>query len=824
MKNYIIKDYDKNRFLAEIFKLRGHDYLIDEDILSLDSFKKKYLAKVDIFDIYKVIKDKPLSQFEALKDDIDFLKEISQIHEDIEAYDVDIDDLDIHDELKEILRMLPKLNYQNLYKYIDNKDLSDYTIYDSSYSHLDRSIIKRMMNSGAKLVSDNYDDHLDIRYEMISERQEIEAAIQYIINNDIDPNDVAFISLNSNQKLMRSIFYRYKIPHHFLHDERINHHAHKLVSLLDFYLKQDLNSYLNVIKNSIFAYNNEEIITYLNEHIDERADIFQDFASFINENNYYRSLEEDANKIHLATYPKLKELLKAESFKEALIAAFRFIDDAGEEALGLKKFIEENDKNLYVENYFILRDKLMNMHIKKDGNGIVVANLFDGVTRPYIFVFDATQDKYPAFSSLKGLFNEKAILRSSYPSLNERYEYHKERLAYLKNSYRTFFAIATSNYQGKANEISSDIEAYDKIDLPLIEHNGNFNLRHELSSELAKKVFFDKSILRSSVSALERYQTCHYAYFLNYGLGLYEPYTFKPDPASVGTIIHSLFEKLITIYNKDYTSVKLDEVKKIIDPFIRRFDLLYPKYRYRHAVIKDRILNSFMLELRYLDKLEKNTLFVPSEQEYRFDTFIVENKVSLKGSIDRIDKYDGHFRVLDYKTSDHSLKKAEISKGLSLQLLTYSLVYEKLDGAKAVGSYYLNVNHPRFSIDDCHYSLKNGLTFDDKDIILEFDNRHKLKGMTLEEIDALDLDHSHILSRSKKNISKDYKLNHDEVAKAFKTIYENIYDNMKDGNIALEPVDGACNYCPYLRICHYKGGLYYDRDIIYDLRNEKEDE
>lgn len=823
MKKYIIKSHDRDRFLDVLFKLKGQDFLIDEDVLSLNSFKHKYLDDINLYDIYEAIKDMPLVNFKTLKKDIGFIKEIAQINEEVEAYEVNIDDLDILDELKDILKKLPKYNYQKLYDYIDNNNLDEYRILDSSYSYLDMIIIKRMIKNGAKYLANKNDKHQDMRYEMISERQEIEAAIQYIINKDIDLNDVAFINLSSNEKIIRSLLYRYKMPHHFLHDERINHYGHKLVSLLDFYLKPNLKNYQEVIKENIFTYNNEEIITYLEDHFDENKDIFKDFNSFIDESSYYKNLEAKAQEVHALTYPKLSELLKAESFIEAITIAFSFINDGNDDLLNVKGYLEENSKYLKEDNYFLLREYLLNMHIKDEGDGIIIANLFDGINRPYIFLFDVTQDKYPAFKSLKGLLNERSILKSNYPKLAERYDYHGERLAYLQNTNYTFYGIATSNYQGKANEISADIEDYKKINLPLIEHEYNYSPKHHLPSKLAKEAFFDNDILYSSVSALEKYQACNYAYFLNYVLGLYEPFTYELNAASIGTIIHSLFEKLITIYNKDYSNANLSKIKKILYPFFKRFDLLYPKYHYRHTVVRDRILNSFLLELKFLNKLENASYFNPLAQEYKFDSFILPDKVSLKGSIDRVDSYLTNFRILDYKTSDHSLKKTEISKGLSLQLLTYLIIFEKLNpNFKAIGAYYLNVNHPRFSIDSYSYSLKNGLVLNDIDIPTNFNSRHKLKGMTLEDIEGLDINHEYILSRSKTSISKDYLLEHDEVVKAFEAIYDNIYQNMKDGNIDLKPVQGACTYCSYRRICHYRGGIYYDRDIIYDLTSKKE--
>ena len=132
MKKYIIKSHDRDRFLDVLFKLKGQDFLVDEDVLSLNSFKHKYLDDINLYDVYEAIKDMPLVNFKTLKKDIGFIKEIAQINEEVEAYEVNIDDLDILDELKDILKKLPKYNYQKLYDYIDNNNLDEYRILDST--------------------------------------------------------------------------------------------------------------------------------------------------------------------------------------------------------------------------------------------------------------------------------------------------------------------------------------------------------------------------------------------------------------------------------------------------------------------------------------------------------------------------------------------------------------------------------------------------------------------------------------------------------------------------------------------------------------------
>lgn len=816
MTKYIIKKHDRDNLLDKLFCESKNNYLIGDDLLSLSAFKNKFINSISLFDIYDALKKCSLNIFKPLIRDIGFLRELKSILEEIDAYDINIDSLDISFELKTILKTLPKYNYKKLYDYIENNDLSDYHIIDSSYTYLDNRIIQKMLKSNAKIVKKSNSQHRAYRFEKTSERQEIEAVIQYIINNNLDINEVAIVALNNNNKLIRSLLKRYNIPHYFLNDERVNPYSYKLISLIDFYLDNNPDNYLNVIKNNVFCDASQEIVTYFSKHFGINDNLFKELNKFKSEDSYYQKLEERASNIHNVVYPKLEKLNSASTLKEAIICAYNFISDNSDDILILKKYLEENADYINKDNYFIIKEEILNLPIKTYESGIKIASLFDGVVTKHLFILDASQGNYPQFASLQGLVNERAVRNSDYPSLNDRYLFHPNRLAYINNCDYVYYGLATSNYEGKANELATDIENIEPIDLPLIEKENFFNSNHVLSKDSAKRLFLKDNILYSSVSALETYSSCHYAYFLKYGLELFDERTFEINPASIGTIIHYLFERLITQFKKDYTKVTIKEIENLINPFFNRFDNLFPNDKNKHLAIKEKLINAFELELKYLDGMERDSGFIPSDLEYKFDTPF-NSKVHLKGSIDRVDKIGQYYRIIDFKTSDHSLSKNNLGNGSQLQLITYLLIFEKLNNLVPAGAYYLNVHHPKIAIND--YKYASGLIDISKDYANEFNKEHRLKGMTLNNIEELDYNSEYILSRSNKN----NQLDHDEVVFAFNEIYNHIYEQLSNGDISLKPTEEACKYCSFKRLCHYRGGKYYQRETIYDF-NIKEEE
>ena len=81
---------------------------------------------------------------------------------------------------------------------------------------------------------------------------------------------------------------------------------------------------------------------------------------------------------------------------------------------------------------------------------------------------------------------------------------------------------------------------------------------------------------------------------------------------------------------------------------------------------------------------------------------------------------------------------------------------------------------------------------------------HKLSGMVFEDVEGLDLEYMHIKTRKKGCISDQYMISYTFLSPTFE-IYTFLLNEIKEGKIALKPNKGACDYCIYHRICHFKG-------------------
>lgn len=98
-----------------------------------------------------------------------------------------------------------------------------------------------------------------------------------------------------------------------------------------------------------------------------------------------------------------------------------------------------------------------------------------------------------------------------------------------------------------------------------------------------------------------------------------------------------------------------------------------------------------MLIFEQLHNFESNWHMNMDKQEHKFSYSYPWNEytIDLYGYIDRIDSSNTSFCIFDYKSSDKDIKIDDFEKGLSLQLATYTLAYEKESGLIPVGCFYI---------------------------------------------------------------------------------------------------------------------------------------
>lgn len=179
-----------------------------------------------------------------------------------------------------------------------------------------------------------------------------------------------------------------------------------------------------------------------------------------------------------------------------------------------------------------------------------------------------------------------------------------------------------------------------------------------------------KSDRRFSPSAISSYLDCRLKFYFRYIAEIKDAPEIKEDlePNDMGTILHAAIEFLYKNYLKNNKKVLVEksdfsllrkQIDENIDAAFAQFwkidDVKKVKYEGNSIIMRD------VVKLQINNILKHDEAYAPFEivgleaqQNYYSDVDINANgtqfKVGIKGIIDRIDKKDNVYRVLDYKT------------------------------------------------------------------------------------------------------------------------------------------------------------------------------
>lgn len=216
---------------------------------------------------------------------------------------------------------------------------------------------------------------------------------------------------------------------------------------------------------------------------------------------------------------------------------------------------------------------------------------------------------------------------------------------------------------------------------------------HPLSQAVARAVY--GSVLENSVSRLEKYAACAYAHFLQYGLQLKEREAYSFEQTDLGNIYHGVLEVFAgKLEESGYTWFDFSEeegdklLKEALEQYAVSYGetILYSNARYEYMI--DRIYRILKRTVSTLKEQLRGGAFTPAHFEMSFSkaenleavniALTEEEKMKLKGRIDRIDTYedDNHVyvKVIDYKSGNKKFDLAALYYGLQLQLVVYMKV------------------------------------------------------------------------------------------------------------------------------------------------------
>ncbi|OFI05459.1 ATP-dependent helicase/deoxyribonuclease subunit B [Clostridium acetireducens DSM 10703] len=380
------------------------------------------------------------------------------------------------------------------------------------------------------------------------------------------------------------------------------------------------------------------------------------------------------------------------------------------------------------------------------------------------------------------------------------------------------------------------------------------NYEEVLDSSKVRKLYGRP--MNISVSRLEKYAECPFAYFIKYGIKGKERRMYKISSPDMGIFMHevleefskSLLDRKISWYDVD-KSLCSAAVSVIVDEKIASMPKSIfnssARYKYMSNTLK-RILTT---SIYTISKQINKGGFKPIGYEIGFGInegfppISVElhsgEKVRLIGKIDRIDalekESDIYLRIIDYKSSSKDFKLEEVYYGIQLQLLIYldsiltEIESELNKNVLPAGILYFKMDDPIIKTkgeiseikieEEIIKSLKmRGILLSDTDIIKEMDKEIKGNSLiiparvnkdgSLGKSSAIDLEHFNILRKYVK-----------------KTI-ANLCEEMLEGNICIRPYkkkdDSACKFCEYSSICQFDTEIEGNQYRLLKVKDEYE--
>ncbi len=361
-----------------------------------------------------------------------------------------------------------------------------------------------------------------------------------------------------------------------------------------------------------------------------------------------------------------------------------------------------------------------------------------------------------------------------------------------------------------------------------------------------------------SVSRLEKYAECPFAYFVQYGLKARDRKIYELSSPDLGSFMHEVidtFSHNLEQEGKSWKDVNLDYSRRAIDKIVD--DMLNSKNNSifnssaRYKFMGNRMKRIIARSVNIISEQIKRGSFEPLGYEVTFgkgreDTIPPitlklpsGEEVSLRGRIDRVDvmDYEGktYVRIIDYKSGNKSLDMSEIYYGLQVQLLIYleallsnsetiikhqsmpgAILYFKLDDPIVSGE-------PGISKEDVEEKIMKklklkGLLLKDAEIIKEMDKTMESYSLIIPA--KLNSDNS--VSKSSSAITEEqFEILREYVRESIVSLC----DEMLKGNIKINPAKNskykACEYCSYASVCQFDTSM---KDNNYNLVLKKKDE
>lgn len=396
------------------------------------------------------------------------------------------------------------------------------------------------------------------------------------------------------------------------------------------------------------------------------------------------------------------------------------------------------------------------------------------------------------------------------------------------------------------NEFLDKIERFD---------HANMWGRGSLSSEGVVAVFGDKIPL--SASKIDKFSSCHFAYFMEYGLRAKPRKEAVFSSAEYGIFVHYVLEHVLRLKMEGTLGDGDDGREQAMEKIIVQYTA--EQLRDGHKTPRERYL--FERLSRGVKTVVRNALdelsvsqFQPHSLELKFSAFQGDLppikwknegiSIQLTGVVDRVDCWESgdklYLRLIDYKTGRKPFDLNDVLEGRNLQLLIY------LFALKRLGNDHFQVGERMLEGAGVSYFpareivVKGSRTMSEQALQKAVQKELVQSGVFLSKSEVLEaLERSNdgnyrflpLATVKKTGAVKGKGLVSDTQLVSLEEhiggIFDKICAEFEQGKILADPYwngteENACKFCHYVEACHFEEGRGGDCKRYRKKRSEEE--
>ena len=343
-----------------------------------------------------------------------------------------------------------------------------------------------------------------------------------------------------------------------------------------------------------------------------------------------------------------------------------------------------------------------------------------------------------------------------------------------------------------------------------------------LPLEMTRRVFTQDTV---SISRLEKFASCPYQHFVDYGLKPVQREAWAFEADDVGDFYHAALQGFAhaALNHPNWPDLPEEEIDRMMDEVLQPLTAQWAEGPLADTPAQqlqgEKYVRTVKRAAWLFTRHAKSSWFTTVGEEIEFGTegglppvvLTLQDgrRIALRGKIDRVDRWDGDkgvfLRVIDYKSGRKEIDPTRLWYGLQLQLMLYLQAASQGMKGNAAGAFYFMVRDPLVDAEDAREAAEKAIA-----------KTLQLKGVVLSDVDvvnAMDAEGTalgSIFTKSGEVAARASAYSQEEMQSLLahtKQKAAELADGIRAGDISVSPAEtkgwNACQWCEYSAVCGF---------------------